>query len=329
MKKHIIFITLVTLLTLVTGNKEAKVKRLKKTERGNHTTIQGKYFAPHQNEIIAGVNILLSITAFLGNALIIVALLKPSSLNPSSKLLLGCLASTDLFVGLISQPLFVYHLLTPEDSKPFYPPEFKYKLLGFIFCGVSLLTVAVISVDRLLALSLGLRYRQVVTLRRTWVVVVLFWLSNTALAVISHFHFDVAKYMIVITITLCLGTSTFCYIKIYLIPRQQQARVLEHIHQGQPNGGGIPLNIARYRKTVSSALWVQVTLVACYLPFGITLSIHAARVTRFSYLDLAGHITNTLLMFNSTLNPFLYCWKMKEVRQAVKSTIRKLTCSFT
>ena len=43
--------------------------------------------------------------------------------------------------------------------------------------------------------------------------------------------------------------------------------------QGQPNGTAIPLNIARYQKTVSAAVWVQVTLVACYLPYGIVAAI--------------------------------------------------------
>ena len=34
-------------------------------------------------------------------------------------------------------------------------------------------------------------------------------------------------------------------------------------------------------------------------------------------------ITSILMYFNSTLNPFLYCWKVREVRQAVKQTIRQ------
>ena len=45
-----------------------------------------------------------------------------------------------------------------------------------------------------------------------------------------------------------------------------------HVHQGQPNGHA-PLNIARYRKTVSSALWVQLTLVTRYLPAGTVVAL--------------------------------------------------------
>ena len=50
----------------------------------------------------AAVNILLSITAFVGNSLILIALHKESSLHPPSKLLYRCLATTDLLVGLVT-----------------------------------------------------------------------------------------------------------------------------------------------------------------------------------------------------------------------------------
>ena len=43
-----------------------------------------------------------------------------SSLHPPSKLLLGCLASTDLGVGLVAQPLYVNVLLSPKHSKHCY-----------------------------------------------------------------------------------------------------------------------------------------------------------------------------------------------------------------
>ena len=54
---------------------------------------------------LSSLNIFLSITAILGNALILVALRNVSSVHPPTKLSLRCLAVTDLCGGLISQPL--------------------------------------------------------------------------------------------------------------------------------------------------------------------------------------------------------------------------------
>ena len=125
----------------------------------------------------AAVNIFLAITAFLGNSLILVALHKESSLHPPSKLLYRCLATTDLLVGLVAQPLRVTYLISAVHehlSLCHYAREAS-NITGVALCGVSLLTMAVISVDRLLALLLGLRYKEIVTLKRIYIIIVSFW----------------------------------------------------------------------------------------------------------------------------------------------------------
>ena len=83
-----------------------------------------------------------------------------------------------------------------------------------------------------------------------------------------------------------------------------------------------------YRKAVYSALWVQFSLVLCYLPFIVVeiVIVEANKRTFPSHLLVTRGIAATLLFFNSTLNPFLYCWKISEVRQAVKQTIRQALC---
>ena len=86
------------------------------------------------------------------------------------------------------------------------------------------------------------------------------------------------------------------------------------------------LNIEKYRKAVNSALWVQVALVVCYVPKFIMLLVITYIKTYSSHVIVIDGITNILMYFNSTLNPFLYCWKVREVRQAVKQTIRRALC---
>ena len=165
------------------------------TEDGNHTThetfhcsvaISGR----QQSIFLSTLNILISIAAFLWNALIILALRKVSSLHSTSKLLFRCLAYTDLCVSLILQPLYITYLLSTENFKYCYFFEFITYMVAALFCGVSLSTMTAISVDRLLALLLGLRYRYVVTLRRLQVLVVLFWLFNGVTA-ITYLYNDI------------------------------------------------------------------------------------------------------------------------------------------
>ena len=126
----------------------------------------------------SAVNIFLSIKAFLGNFLILVALNKETSLHPSSKLLYSCLATTDLLVGLVSQPLAVTYwmsLFHEHWSLCRYARGAVY-ISSYALCLVSLLTLTAKSVNILPLLLLGIRYRQIVTLKRTCIITATFWI---------------------------------------------------------------------------------------------------------------------------------------------------------
>ena len=244
------------------------------SEQGHHKTLEAFFceanvYVLHHNIFLASFNIFLSVPASLGNILILIALHKESSLHPPSKLMFRCLAITDLCVGLISHPVFAAGLLSQINELRNLCSYFVMwgDIVGIVFSGVSLLTATAVSVDRLLALSLGLRYRQVVTLRRVGAILSCFWLVCVAGTLIDGYWSSIiaSKIITALVIILCLITSVYCYTRIFFRLRHHQVQV-GYAHQGQPNGGGIPLNIARYRKTVSAALWVQITLVACYLP---------------------------------------------------------------
>ena len=268
----------------------------------------------------------LSITAFLGNTLILVALHKESSLHAPSKLLFRTLATTDLCVGIIVEPLVLTASISDVNER-WDICHFAYvasHISGYILGSVSLFTLTAISVDRLLALSLGLRYRQVVTLKRTHAIVTVFWVLSIVGTAMYFWSYRITLWYGCTVTSLCIATAFFCYIRIFFALRHNQAQVQHHPHQGQPSQIA-PLNTARYRKTVSSALWVQLALVVCYLPNVIVAALTSQR-NFTSPLFLASEFAVTLVYFNSSLNPILYCWKIREVRRAVKETVRQICC---
>ena len=143
-----------------------------------------------------------------------------------------------------------------------------FNITGHILSAVSLFTLTVISVDRLFALLLGLSYRQVVTLKRIYRIVVVFWVLSTAGATMLLWNERITSWSDCVAVALCEVTSIFSYTKILITLRHNQIRAKGNVNQGQPSQT-VQLNIARYKRTVSSALWVQVALVVCYLPFAI------------------------------------------------------------
>ena len=277
---------------------------------------------------LSTLNIFLSITASLGNALILVALRKETSLHPPTKLLFRCLAITDLSVGVIIHPITVFFhsssITTVISWKIFYYIDKLHKSSSFVLCQVSILTSVAISVDRLIALLSGLRYRHVVTLPRVRAVITCFWLIGISIGSICLWNLSLAFTIASADTLISLATSGFCYGKIF---RQLRDQLQVHaVPQGQTNGGQAPLNIARYKKSVNSAIWVQLALITCYTPFFVVVMLMLYSGKPADKFQIAFEVTATLCYFNSSLNPILYCWKIRSVRQAAKDTIKKLNC---
>ena len=285
---------------------------------GNYTRSAGSVDGLYV--FLAALNIFLSITASLSNAVILMALHKVTSIHPPTKLLFRYLAVTDLCVGLISQPLFALTNLDIIWDGMFQIPT-------LVLAAVSILTSTAISVDRLLALMMGLRYRHVVTLRRVRTLIIFVWILSCTLAAGIQFWVtaDVTFNVFMVLIILCVLTSIISYTKIYLRLRHYQTQLQENLQQQSqpPNRGEIPLNIARYKKMVSSIVWVQLALLVCYLPVSVY---HILWLQDALHLGIASDVTISFLFLNSSLNPILYCWKIKDVRQAVTDTIKFNCC---
>lgn len=174
------------------------------------TLLDGTRDGPYVDYTLVGADLLLAITAFVGNLIILCALKKESSFRPPTKLLYRTLTFTDLFVGLILHPTSLHttywKLWTRDGNLTGAVGSFFWVIL----CGVSLGILTAISVDRLLALSLRLRYRRVVTLNRVRAFVFFLCLLNTVNASLSLWHAFIFFILTCAMIVICLIASTFC-----------------------------------------------------------------------------------------------------------------------
>ena len=275
---------------------------------------------------ISALNIFLAVTAFLGNTLILVSLRKESSLRPPSKLLLRCLAATDLCVGVIAQPFqVIYWLSLVYKDWNLCPYALNTTFItGYTLTSVSMLTLTAISVDRLLALILGLRYKQVVTLTRTYAVVITFWFISTLAGTLYLKDYRITLWYGYIALPSCLVITIFSNAKIVhsLFHNQNQIHIIPR--QQQQLNQSAPLNLCRYRKAVYGTLWLQLALVICYVPYSVMGVWMNGKVSPANFVILVSSVTCVYL--NSAINPFLYWWKISSVRQAVKETIKQFLC---
>ena len=159
-------------------------------------------------EFLSAFNMFFSITASLSNALILVSLQKESSLYPPTKLLLRCLAVTDLCVGVIVQPLG--SVLRLSSTRSYWQNTSTlhqlHRALSFTLYGVSVFTtISAISLDRLAALLSGLRYRHV-TLPRVRAVIICFWLIGLSCGSMFFFKIEIAFTVVFVLIMICVST---------------------------------------------------------------------------------------------------------------------------
>ena len=213
------------------------LKAISKTFRDLSCSVEFTRGLHNEQIFLSVVNILLSISAFLGNTLILVALHKETSLHPPSKLLYRNLAITDLCVGIIADPLQVAYLISVVNERSDIC-DYTFLLTtftGYVLCLVSLLTVTAISVDRLLALLLGLRYRQDVTLTRAFVTVIVFWIFSIVGSSASFWNPLITTWYQYIVTAVCLVTTFFSYTKIFSTLIYNQVHVQDHVSQEQPS----------------------------------------------------------------------------------------------
>lgn len=275
------------------------------------------------------LNIILSISTLFGNVLILIGLHKDTSLYPASKLLFRCLATTDLCVGAMVGPLHVSYWISALNEQW---EVCRYSLgatlmTANMLCSVSLLTLAAIGVDRLLSLLLGNRHKRIVTLTRIYVTLIIFWLVSCAGSIASIWNELASSWYSYVIIPSCLMISLFCYTKIFVKLRHFKRQAQGNFHRRVRHIA--PLNVARYRKVLYSALWLQVTLIFCYSPYIIMAPVAHRQIEKSlsSSFYIALQVTITILYLNSLLNPILYYFTIKGVRKAVKSTVRQLFCS--
>ena len=79
----------------------------------------------------------------------------------------------------------------------------------------------------------------------------------------------------------------------------------------------------RQRKSAYNALFLYVVLLACYLPFLLSAILYLTSTSEISFL-VAKCASLFLICMNSSSNPIVYCWRYREIRQTVKSTMTRI-----
>ena len=276
----------------------------------------------------ASLNVSLALMTTVANILVLSAIRKNTSLHLPSKLLLGNLVLTDLGVGIAVQPLFVAFLVAKVKgySDIICFASVSFATVGSILACVSLLTMAAISLDRYIALYFHLRYRDIVTTKRVFSVLLVVWLFAGFDAFLWLRNHILNGHVFIAVTSFSYIVCTLSYTMIYRGLRHQHGNQVTDEEQVQTQQQAAnPLNVARYRRSASNMLWIYVLFVLCFFPFVLT-QIVVQLMGRTVLLQCLNEFAITVVYLNSWLNPFVYCYRLPEIRASVLETLHKICC---
>ena len=267
------------------------------------------------------LNAPLMLISILGNALVLAAIIRTPSIRSTSMIMLSSLAVSDLLVGLITQPIYIAKEVTEDRFV-----TNVWRMIGAGLVEVSLMTITAITVDRFLALHYHMRYATLVTKSRVQYTLVTIWLISF---LVSSFYFlnpRIQRVLIGVCIIICLIICTFSYIRIYLIVRRHQLQIHAQQQAVQSSNAENNLNMARLKRSAIDTFLLYIVLILCYFPLYIFLTLHGISDKKW---QTEWEFAITLVFSNSSINPLLYCWRLRELRTAVVKTARQMSCKQT
>ncbi|XP_078364138.1 melanocortin receptor 4-like [Oculina patagonica] len=262
-----------------------------------------------------------SFVAIFGNLLVIRAIWKASSIPATLKKLLLSLAVSDLAVGVFLQPMYgiiIALQLKMVDTQFLCPTALTiHVFFTFLLAGASFLTIAAIALDRLLAVSLHLRYQELVTQKRVGIVVALIWLSAALGSSVFISLSDHNVLVAVVTEVIGFAVTTVAYFRVFKVVRYHQNQIQSQCQVQNEH----TIEAAREKKSALNTLYVYLVFLACYLPILLSSILLLVDNFKISFL-VAYNFSGFIVFLNSSLNPFVYCWRYREIRQIVKTTLR-------
>lgn len=280
-----------------------------------------------RNGILVNIiaNIGLMFTAILGNVSILLSFVLVSSLRTTSNYLLLGLALTDLGVGLVVHPFYISVMFSVYNkSVPHCTVLVIYSISISFLAGVSFLYIAMIGLDRCLAIHLHLRYGQIVTEKRLIITQVAVWVINGLLCCVWLAGFQVYSTLAAVVVAFSLIGTFAVYIKIYQVVKRHKAQIRD---QMAAQLSEIEVSrLKRLRKSAVNTLYVFLVFMLCYLPFFVVTAINNMSRSSNTSVVLAYEFSVTVMLSNSSLNPLMYCLRLRDFRTAVKKTYRRIFC---
>ena len=252
---------------------------------------------------------IVAILIMLANTASITAFMKTKPRRKHTHYFLINLSIADFMVGTVSVPLFISYLVHPQMWMPMI-----HSTVDILSGLASVFTLAIVSLERLLAVSIPFKYRMIPRKAYFCCVAATWCLAGCVAGINIAFYLRIVREAfytaVILSLSLSLAVACFAYISIIFKINQKN-----NIAKDQKN-------LTVERRLSITLLCVTAIFVLSWLPFQlIFILVHFCKTCVFSMNTV--FFIKLLHYSNSFMNAPVYTFRIPEFKEAIMVLIRR------
>lgn len=255
------------------------------------------------------------------NLLVFMLVLKNRNLWTVFNTSVLCLASTDLLIAAFIQLAFIAYQTEKYMRSSFACNPYFIKTVFEFWCiGLSFATLALVTLERHLAVFKPFRYRATVTRSRVMRVILSGWMVWTVFSFSLRFSsngINLKAYSILsfIFISFTLLETVFVYIKLYRVTRVREYAV--NCYTAQEQSSDINTQETRAAKTV---IIITAASFLCFAPpLCESIADQAGALEDDVMLHVIYPLAESALFMTAMMNPIIYVWRKASIWDSMKN----------
>lgn len=308
-----------------------------------------------QDSVIPIVIILViqSLGTIIGNVFVCIAIYIRPNLHNVTYYSIFSLAIADLLAGIVAMPSYIAKKFVYSGPYVTFICDsfrFSYFITGY----ASILSLCVISVDRLIAVKNPLAYVNIVTRKRVVFALVLIWIDCVVVSLLPFIplpgkqtyecNYNPTRWwsvMVIVTnVLIPFLFIVICYMYIYCIARTHLQRIKSErksVRGSLVTDSNDKRKQRKQRKESKANVTIMIVIglfIVCWFPSSIYYFLQMVCPHCFpesftgSTRDLVNALVKLLTFTSSLSNPIIYCWRSVEFRRAFIKIVTRKTINF-